>query len=316
MPYSLVFRFTAVVAVCFALGCSGGGGDSQPSDDGAVEIYVVNYPLQYFAERIVGDRAAVVFPAPPDGDPAYWLPDERQIAAYQGADLILLNGASYAKWVSMATLPESKTVNTSAGFKKKYRMLEGLVTHTHGPEGEHEHGDVDFHTWLDPELAIMQAEAIAEAAGDLMPEHNDVFQENLAALRSDLEDLDAALVAVASGDPELPVLASHPVYGYLAARYDWNLKSMHWEPDAMPGDDEWEKLDALLAEHPAKWMVWEAEPDVTIAEKLVARGLNIAVFSPCGNVPTGKDYVQIMRANIANLKPVFETLPEESDSEE
>jgi zinc transport system substrate-binding protein len=312
-----MFRFIAAVAVCSALGCSGGGGDSQPlAEDRAVEIYVVNYPLQYFAQRIVGDKAEVVFPAPPDGDPAYWLPDEHQIAAYQNADLILLNGASYAKWVSMATLPESKMVNTSAGFKKKYLKLEGAITHTHGPEGEHEHGSVDFHTWLDPELAIMHAEAIAEAAGELMPEHNGVFQENLAALRTDLEDLDEALVAVASGHPDLPILASHPVYGYLARRYDWNLGSMHWEPDEMPDDEEWEKLDALLAEHPARWMVWEAEPDVTIAEKLVARGLNIAVFSPCGNVPTGKDYLQVMRANIANLKPVFEMLPAADDSEE
>jgi zinc transport system substrate-binding protein len=292
------------------VGCSGGDGDTQPSaEDGGVEIYVVNYPLQYFAQRIVGDKAAVVFPAPPGGDPAFWLPDERAIAAYQEADLILLNGASYAKWVPMATLPESKMVNTSAGFQKKYLPIEGAITHTHGPEGEHEHSDVDFHTWLDPELAIMQAESIAEAVGELMPVHNDTFQQNLAALRTDLEELDAALVAVASRDADRPVLASHPVYGYLARRYGWNLKSMHWEPDAMPDDEQWDRLDALLAEHPAKWMVWEQEPDVAVAEKLVARGINVAVFSPCGNVPAGKNYLQVMRANIANLKPVFETLP-------
>ena len=58
---------------------------------------VVNYPLQYFAERIGGEHINVVFPAPADVDPAYWMPDTPTITAYQQADLILLNGARYAK---------------------------------------------------------------------------------------------------------------------------------------------------------------------------------------------------------------------------
>ncbi|MBW1818522.1 MAG: hypothetical protein JRJ60_15370, partial [Deltaproteobacteria bacterium] len=33
-------------------------------------VYVVNYPLKYFAERVAGEYARVVFPAPKDGDPA------------------------------------------------------------------------------------------------------------------------------------------------------------------------------------------------------------------------------------------------------
>ncbi|MEA3275247.1 MAG: hypothetical protein U9Q81_08160, partial [Pseudomonadota bacterium] len=35
-------------------------------------LYTVNYPLQYFAERIAGEHAQVVFPAPADVDPAFW----------------------------------------------------------------------------------------------------------------------------------------------------------------------------------------------------------------------------------------------------
>ena len=35
---------------------------------------------------------------------------------YQGADLILLNGATYAKWIDRVTLPASKLVDTSAAL--------------------------------------------------------------------------------------------------------------------------------------------------------------------------------------------------------
>ena len=72
-----------------------------------LSVYTVNYPLAYFAERIGGDQVEVVFTAPPDVDPAYWVPDQKTITAYQQADLILLNGANYAKWISKVSLPRS-----------------------------------------------------------------------------------------------------------------------------------------------------------------------------------------------------------------
>ncbi|KPK50972.1 MAG: hypothetical protein AMJ63_13415, partial [Myxococcales bacterium SG8_38_1] len=67
-------------------------------------VYAVNYPLQYFAQRIAGEFAEVVMPVPPDMDPAFWQPDAAIIGDFQRADLILLNGAGYAKWVSRVSL--------------------------------------------------------------------------------------------------------------------------------------------------------------------------------------------------------------------
>ena len=84
-----------------------------------LNIYVVNYPLKYFAERIAGEHARVVFPAPADVDPVYWMPDAKMISDYQRADLILLNGANYAKWVNKVSLPRFRMVNTSAAFKDR-----------------------------------------------------------------------------------------------------------------------------------------------------------------------------------------------------
>ena len=87
-----------------------------------LNIYTVNYPLAYFAERIGADHVDVVFPAPKDVDPAYWMPDKETITRYQKADLILLNGAHYAKWVEKVTLPRAKMINTSI---QNRNFLEG-----------------------------------------------------------------------------------------------------------------------------------------------------------------------------------------------
>jgi zinc transport system substrate-binding protein len=129
-----------VLAVFPSFGTAG----SDPATK--LNIYVVNYPLMYFVERIAGDNATVVFPAPASEDPAYWMPDAETVSDYQRADLILLNGANYAKWVKKVTLPQFRLVDTSASFKDQYIETAEIVTHSHGPEGDHAHEAVAFTT--------------------------------------------------------------------------------------------------------------------------------------------------------------------------
>ena len=107
---------------------------------------------------------------------------------------------------------------------------------------------------------------------------------------------------IVNGNQEQPFLASHPVYQYFARRYGLNLKSMHWEPDEMPGAKQWEAFDHLIKTHPAKWMIWEAQPDEEIEKQLAARGVKCVVFSPCGNVSPKGDYLEVMRANAQRLQ--------------
>ena len=48
-----------------------------------LSVYTVNYPLQYFAERIGVENVEVSFAAPPDVDPAFWMPAAETIVKYQ-----------------------------------------------------------------------------------------------------------------------------------------------------------------------------------------------------------------------------------------
>jgi len=270
-----------------------------------LQIYTVNYPLQYFAERIGGDYVNVFFPAPSDVDPAFWTPEREVIRQYQKADLILLNGADYAKWIDRVTLPKSKLVDTSRSFKSDYIPLEDTATHSHGPAGEHAHTGVAFTTWLDPLLAIKQADSIKEALIKLMPEHKDTFISNYESLKNDLEDLNNKIMKIVSINPEKPLLASHPVYQYLAMRYNLNLRSVHWEPDEVPGTDQVKELDIILENHPAEWMIWEDEPEAETEALLREMGIQSVVFNPCSNVPEEVDYLDVMNRNANNLKDVY-----------
>jgi len=268
-------------------------------------IYTVHYPLQYFAKRIGGDYADVFFPAPPDVDPAFWTPGREAVRQYQQADLILQNGADYAKWVGKVTLPMSKLVDTSRSFKADYIPLEDTVTHTHGPQGEHAHKGVAFTTWLDPVLAAKQADAIKEAMTKLMPGQKEYFSDNYEALKSDLGQLNVRLEKIVATDPGKPLLASHPVYQYLAKRYNLNLKSVHWEPDEVPGPDELKELDIILENHPAGWMIWEDEPKDETKALLSERGIQTLVFNPAANTPDNGDYLEVMNRNADNLEGAY-----------
>jgi len=268
-------------------------------------VYTVNYPLKYFAERIGGDRVRVVFPAPAEGDPAYWQPDIPDISAFQKADLILLNGANYAKWVQKVSLPRSRIVDTSANFRTRYITADDIVTHSHGSDGKHAHEALAFTTWLDLDLAGQQAGAIAAALGRSRPDLKPMFQKNFTALEKDLATLDRSIMTLAARNPGQPLVASHPVYDYFTRRYGLNIKSVHWEADEMPGTSQWIGLQDMVKEHPARWMIWEGEALPESVEKLQSMGIGSTVFDPCGNTPGQGDFLSVMKQNVKNLTVVF-----------
>lgn len=302
MRFSGLFSRVAMLALVL----SGGWPAAAVSADAPLEVYVVNYPLQYFATRIGGEHAHVVFPAPADVDPAFWRPSTDTVAAYQSADLILLNGADYAKWLNVVSLPGRKLVNTSAQLKDRYIQLSEAFTHSHGGGAEHSHGGVAFTTWLDLDFAAAQARRIAEAFSRARPEQQQVFEGNLATLVSDLMALDRELRELSKTRPGLPFIGSHPVYDYLARRYGLNIHSVHWEPDQVPAEQAWENLQSMLQSHPAGWMIWEGEPVAESVEKLQQIGVQSLVFDPCGNRPNEGDFLSVMRGNVAGLKKAFQ----------
>ena len=277
--------------------------DSKQSDK--LALYTVNYPLKYFAERIAGEHATVVFPPPADEDPAFWMPATKIILDYQNADLILLNGADYAKWVNKVSLPQLKLVNTSSKFSDQYIAMEDIITHTHGPTGEHAHTVVAFTTWLDFDFAIEQAKAITKALSRKRSELKDIYQRNYKELEKDLMTADRDIKAIVENNQNRPLVASHPVYQYFKRRYNLNIKSVHWEPEQMPGEKQWADLQNILKSHPAKWMIWESEPKPSLVERLKSMGVNSLVFDPCGNTPEEGDFMVVMRRNIENLKLAF-----------
>ena len=307
-PGETVMRKRVVLlALCLLIfGCqkespsaSDGGEQQKP-----LQVAVVNYPLAYFAQRIGGDEVAIRFPAPADLDPAFWRPTADEIALYQSADLILLNGAGYASWVQGASLPENKLVRTCAAFDERLIATVSEV-HSHGPEGEHSHEGTAFTTWLDTEQALLQAQAVRDALVRGRPSSKDLFEANYTSLEQDLRQTDERLKRALEPLGDAPLLYSHPVYQYFGRRYQLNGESVHWEPGEMPSEKLWQELDQILRHHPAKVMIWEAEPLEETVKQLRARGVESVVFEPLGNRPEQGDYLTARKAGLERLEKSF-----------
>jgi zinc transport system substrate-binding protein len=298
-----------MLLIAMVVGCGEGDPVEVPRGPESVPdtlvVYVVNYPLAYLAERIGGGQVEVVLPAPEDVDPAFWSPEAEVISAYQSADLILLNGADYAKWVQRSALPASRLVDTGAAFGDRLIELGGVTTHSHGPEGEHEHGGWAFTTWLDPDLFALQARAVTDSLVAARPGFEVEFNQRFAVLSEELRDLDQRLAAAASRIGEEPLLFSHPVYQYLIRRYQLNAQEIHWEPDEVPDAVAWKHLEELLRSHPARWMLWESAPLPDIVADLDELGVASLVFDPCSLPPEQGDYMTVMSANASALEAVI-----------
>jgi zinc transport system substrate-binding protein len=298
-------RAIGVIAAIFALACSA----DDPVDERVVEtntgtllIYSVNYPLAYFAQRVGGEDVRVVFPVPPNTDPAEWTPAPDEIAAFQTADLILLNGPGHAGWVKRASLPKSKIVDTSASFRDRLIELRGETKHTHGPAGAHVHAGTAGTTWLDPLLAIEQARAITDALVGIRPERATSFQERFAALETDVLLVDARFTEATETIGEAPILFSHPVYQYFERRYRLNGESVHWEPAESPTLTMWQKLNSILSNHPSQLMIWEAAPREETIRRLDSLGISSVVLAPGANTPEAGDWYSTMLEGAAHLK--------------
>jgi zinc transport system substrate-binding protein len=179
-------------------------------------------------------------------------------------------------------------------------------THSHGPGGEHSHSGTAFTTWIDFKQASLQAKTVRDALVRLVPTAKEAMETNYDSLKDELDTLDDRMSTLSRRWVNQPLVASHPVYHYLARRYGMSLKALLWEPENVPDDKAMADLNAILAGHRARWMIWEGEPAKESIEKLETVGLKSVVFDPCGNVPESGDFMTVMKANLEALEKAFQ----------
>jgi zinc transport system substrate-binding protein len=271
-------------------------------------IYTTFYPTFYFAKVIGGDAVEVVNPCPCDEDPPFWAPAARVIADYQRADMVIIQGAGYEKWIDTVSLPENCLVDSTKALHDDLIHYPEAVTHSHGPAGAHSHAGVDANTWLDPINARAQAATIKAAMEAAFPKLKETFERGFAELDGQLQALDRELAELSNTHQGLSLACAHPTYGYLARRYGWNVVTFILDPTKPLDADVVRQIKDKLAGRNVKHMLWESEPaDAVRAQIQRELELGSIVFNPCealtpADLDSGANYVSVMKRNIADLK--------------
>ncbi len=288
----------------------------------SIKVYTTFYPLYDFAGKIGGERAEVAKLIPPGADPHDWEPDPGTLSGLQAADVLLYNGLGLEPWLDKVIAALGATELTSVNTTEGIEPLRGYVDahakeekDAHGPEEEEKKkqkaaGELpDPHVWLDPLLALKQAERILEAFVAADPDNEQYYRDNFAALKSQFEQLNAEYREALQGKVRDKFIVTHLSFAYLAERY--GLKQVGiagLSPQAEPTARELAGLVKLVREYGIRYIFQEPLVSPRLAQVLASEtGAGILELNPLeGLLPeeiaAGENYFSVMRKNLAQLQ--------------
>ncbi|MCV2490202.1 zinc ABC transporter substrate-binding protein [Geodermatophilus sp. YIM 151500] len=249
----------AVGLVTGAAGCAADGGAvnraaTAPGDAAAcpgdvVDVVVSVAQWSDLVATVGGDCASVTTVLTSGSvDPHEFEPTTGDLAAFGGADLVVLNGAGYDGWAEDAVTavdpaPAVVDVAAVAGLEPPAGSAAGEEheagqeheageEHEAGQEQEagqehgaraareagadehagHQHGGADPHLWNDPVLVEETATAVAAALTELSPGATDSFAAGAQAWTTALEPYRAALDELTRAAAGRSYVATEPVF--------------------------------------------------------------------------------------------------------
>lgn len=167
-------------------------------------------PYKYFVERIGGDLVETSLLVPPGASPHTFEPTAKKIVESSKANIWFRIGEPFESQALPALKhhnPKMKIVDLRNGIDL---ICEGAGACSHG---------ADPHIWLSPRLAAKQAQAIAAALQQELPQERQTLENNLQSFVADLQKLDQANQKLFANIKKRTILVSHPAYGYFSKDY-------------------------------------------------------------------------------------------------
>jgi zinc transport system substrate-binding protein len=307
-------RLIAALAALFLIlqaGCGAKTTTPAPAPAAKLKVVASVYPVYEFARQVGGDKIDLAILVPPGAEPHDWEPSAKEIIAIKAAKLFLYHGAgleNLAKILTPETLGATQAIEVSRGIPALVPEAGEDADHKHGHAGKgHDH--VDAHMWLDPQSAQKEVDAIAAAFAAADPPNADYYRQNAAVYNGKLAALDHEYKTALAGLPRRDIVTSHAAFGYLAARYGLRqLSIMGLAPDSEPTPEKMAAVVRFCREHNVRYIFFETIVSPRLAETVAREtGAGLLVLNPlesltADEIKQGKDYLSVMRDNLANLK--------------
>lgn len=269
------------------------------------------YPLYEFASRVVGERAEVSSLIPAGVEPHDWEPTAEYVSRGRAADVMVINGAGFERWVDET---EAKVVaNTSEGIEFNYEEENEAGDDEHGHR-DATGGAVNPHIWLDPILAKHQIDKIRDVMVSSDPANADYYNQNADRFTAELDSLDAFIRSELADCDKSYFIAFHDAFTHFSERYGLRQHSIHGvSPEGEILPQTIQQIIELANEFDINVIYSEDLIDSRLADTIaneIPDG-KVLVLSPIEGIgneeqAAGIGYIDKMKQNIANLKEGLE----------
>jgi zinc transport system substrate-binding protein len=279
---------------------------------GKVKAFVSILPIAYFVERVGGPNVEVSVLVGPGQDPHSFEPTPKLVAKLAESKALFKMGFPFEETLikkMRSTFKNVEVIDLQQGIKLRTMTEDEERSHGDGEEHEHGHGaaeehehhheagDLDQHSWLDPQIAKIQAKTIADTLIRIDPSHKDQYEKNLKGLQADLDAIHEQLTKVLASVKGKSFFVFHPAYGYFGDAY--GLKQV---PVELEGKEPTARQLARLIERAKKdgVKVIFVEPQFSKkSAEALAKSIGGAVV-PLD--PLAKDYLKNLREMAAKLE--------------
>ncbi|GAB4335773.1 MAG: zinc ABC transporter substrate-binding protein [Desulfobulbaceae bacterium] len=215
------FPYVPIILAILCALVPGAPGTGRAADT-PVRVAVSILPQSYFVGKIGGERVKVDTLVQPGRSPATYGLTPRQMTELGKAAVYFRIGVPFENGL----IPR---LRDSFPGLPIVDLREGITLLSMEDDGEedHEHGELDQHTWLDPLLALQQAERIRDELIRIDPEGKEIFRRNFAALAGELRSLDRELRGILAPYAGRAVYVFHPAYGYFCRAYGLRQHPIH-----------------------------------------------------------------------------------------
>ena len=307
----------ASVAALALAGCVGTGGSTggEGADD-RTDVVAGFYPLEWAAARVGGDRISVRSLTPPGAEAHDLELTPQDVGSIAEADLVVYlagfqpaldeaveSEAGDRAWDAGEAADLSLAAEGGHADEDGHDEGEHADEDQHADEGEHADEAVDPHFWLDPVRLAAVGDALAARLGEIDPDGASAYEDNAAALRRDLEELDREIRARLDDCQVTTLVTSHEAFGYLGERYGLDVVGISGlSPSEEPDPGQLAEIATLVRDRGVTTIYTETLVDPAVAQTVAAEsGARTAVLDPLEGLTdesAGSDYLEVMRANL------------------
>ena len=213
----------------------------------------------------------------PDQDPHLFEASPSIARDLSSARIVVFNGAGYDPWMN--------TLLSAAHSVRRQTVIAGDLTRHHAGDNPH--------LWYEPGTMSAVARAVsADLAAD-DPAHDAGYAARLDRFNRSLVPIDRKIAALRARYAGLPVTATEPVFGYMAASLGLVMRNQRFQLAVMnntePGASEVAAMEDDLRGHKVRLLIYNSQAADDATERLlrIARTAGVPALGVTETEPSG-----------------------------